>query len=171
MHTAQHIVENCLKGDLMKGRTVILVTHHISLCLPIASYLVELSGGRVIRQGTISELQASGQLKTVIEVEDEPSEDTMLGGAGLETSNEADATDLNETHWSKKSILRGKLVEAEHRAEGRVSIATYMSYGEIFFNYCCCRACSWVCSAGSGLVLLGSNHHVDDLDPPYFGCE
>ncbi|KAL5518793.1 hypothetical protein ACEPAH_476 [Sanghuangporus vaninii] len=130
MHTAQHLVEHCLKGDLMKGRTIILVTHHISLCLPVASYMVELSGGKVIHQGTIKDLQASGQLKRVIETEDEPSEDTVcLAETDMRTDkNEADTADPEGTHWSRKSLLRGKLVEAEHRAEGRISIATYMSY-------------------------------------------
>ncbi|KAG8938967.1 hypothetical protein FRC00_014283, partial [Tulasnella sp. 408] len=38
--TAQHIFEHALKGPLMKGRTVILVSHHVQLCVPGAAYVV-----------------------------------------------------------------------------------------------------------------------------------
>lgn len=39
-HTAKHIFEECLKGPLLAGRTIILVSHHVQLCLPGASYVV-----------------------------------------------------------------------------------------------------------------------------------
>lgn len=33
-HTAHHIYTNCLLGPLLKGRTVLLVSHHAQLVLP-----------------------------------------------------------------------------------------------------------------------------------------
>ena len=69
MHTAQSLVA-ALSGPLCKGRTIILVTHHISLCLPISSFLVELFQGSVRRFGSIEQLRKSGYLKEVIERED-----------------------------------------------------------------------------------------------------
>ena len=45
-HTAHHLYFECLKGDLMRGRTVILVSHHVQLCAPGASYIVALDNGR-----------------------------------------------------------------------------------------------------------------------------
>lgn len=39
-HTARHIYDQCLKGPLLVGRTIILVSHHVHLCLPGASYVV-----------------------------------------------------------------------------------------------------------------------------------
>ncbi|EJD03803.1 P-loop containing nucleoside triphosphate hydrolase protein [Fomitiporia mediterranea MF3/22] len=137
MHTARHIVEQCLRGDLMKGRTVILVTHHISICLPVASYIVELSGGKVIRQGTVTELQDSGQLKTVLDTEDDTTsdKDEYSDETIVEQENEADEVDAAACDKSQKSLIKGKLVEAEYRAEGRVSLVTYMSY---------VRAAGWI---------------------------
>lgn len=142
MHTAQNLVA-ALSGPLCKGRTVILVTHHISLCLPISSFLVELFQGSVRRFGAIEDLRKSGYLKEVIEREDlapeayepahefpatsskqepTPNEPDMLGG----TPPEGDATSpvLDQGQGRKK----GKLIEAENRAEGRVSYMTYWTY-------------------------------------------
>ncbi|KAM0786024.1 hypothetical protein ACM66B_006839 [Microbotryomycetes sp. NB124-2] len=58
-HVAKHLYKKCLKGPLLEHRTVILVTHHISLCLPGAFYLVRMSAGRVELQSLVSELDTS----------------------------------------------------------------------------------------------------------------
>jgi ABC-type multidrug transport system fused ATPase/permease subunit len=123
MHTAQHLVSECLASDLVHGRTVILVTHHISLCLPKVSYLVELVQGKVVRQGSIQELQKLDLLRTVVEQENDPitHEDfprTQGNGNGLNKS----------TSQSLGNQANGRLIEAESRAEGRVSLRTYITY-------------------------------------------
>ena len=45
VHTQQHMCQHALGGMLVRGRTCILVTHHLDLCLPYASYLVVLDHG------------------------------------------------------------------------------------------------------------------------------
>lgn len=42
---AKWICENVLTGELVTDRTIILATHQPNLCLPAASYLVEVEGG------------------------------------------------------------------------------------------------------------------------------
>ena len=142
MHTAQHLV-SALSGPLCKGRTIILVTHHISLCLPISSFLVELFQGSVRRFGSIDELRKSGYLKEVIDREDlQPdaykpahefpsasskaltpdNEPNVLSGTPPE--HEVASPVLDQTESRK----RGKLIDAEKRAEGRVSYRTYWTY-------------------------------------------
>ncbi|RDB29359.1 ATP-dependent bile acid permease [Hypsizygus marmoreus] len=121
MHTAQHLVAKCLAGDLARDRTIILVTHHISLCLPVASYLVELSQGKVLRQGSIQELEDLNILQTVIEQEDLPND------APHTPENEADAPKGISVKPAQQAS-NGKLIEAEARAEGRVSLRTYVTY-------------------------------------------
>ena len=143
MHTAQSLV-TALSGPLCKDRTIILVTHHISLCLPTSSFLVELFQGSVRRLGSIGELRKSGYLKEVIEREDlvpeayqsfhefptissEPkptpdSESDLL--AGTPPEREVSSPVLNQEQSRKK----GKLIDAEKRAEGRVSYRTYWTY-------------------------------------------
>lgn len=45
VHTRQHMCQHALSGALAHGRTCILVTHHLDLCLPYASYIVVLDHG------------------------------------------------------------------------------------------------------------------------------
>ncbi|KAJ7193321.1 pleiotropic drug resistance ABC transporter [Mycena pura] len=126
MHTATHIVQNCLTGPFAHDRTIILVTHHISLCLPVAHYIVELAQGRVLRQGTVESFEASGILQKVVEAEDQPfHEQQDIVPAPVD--NEADSLST-EIEPVKRTLSNGKLIEAEARAEGRVSLRTYMTY-------------------------------------------
>ncbi|EIW78632.1 multidrug resistance-associated ABC transporter [Coniophora puteana RWD-64-598 SS2] len=50
-HTAHHLYHECIKGDLMRGRTVVLVSHHVQLCSSGAAYVVALDNGRVAFAG------------------------------------------------------------------------------------------------------------------------
>ena len=122
MHTAQHLVNQALTGILARGRTVILVTHHISLCLPKASFLVELSGGTVIRQGYTHALREQGQLAQIIEAEDVAPLDAEASEVEAATvENEADLVVPSKAADEDSKRANGKLIEAEARAEGRVS--------------------------------------------------
>ena len=61
-HTAKHIFDHCIMGPLMVGRTCILVTHNISLCVPLSHHVVVLGNGKIIAQGHPSQVMASGAL-------------------------------------------------------------------------------------------------------------
>ena len=129
MTTGRALVE-ALSGDLAKDRTILLVTHHVSLCLPIASYIVELSGGEVIRQGTVQELRTAGLLDQLVQEQDEevPVEEPTPQTAE-EASNEADVlTTADKTNTWRSATADGKLIDKEARAEGRVSLSTYLTY-------------------------------------------
>jgi ABC-type multidrug transport system ATPase subunit len=133
MHTARHIVEHCLQGELANNRTMILVTHHISLCLSTAAYVVELSAGKIVLQGSVKDLQASGQLKTVIEEEDDYDEQAEeKEDIRSEDFNEADGVITDGKRPPKTPKSDGRLIEAEHREEGRVSLKTYLTYRTCF---------------------------------------
>ncbi|KAF8078960.1 ATP-binding cassette transporter [Lyophyllum atratum] len=119
MHTAQHLLTKCLMSDLARDRTIILVTHHISLCLPAASYLIELSHGKVLRQGSIQDLNMLDLLGTVIEQEDTPADVPHT------PENEADLL-KGAPAKPMQQAGNGKLIEAEARATGRVSLHTYV---------------------------------------------
>lgn len=45
VHTREHIHQHVLGGELLRGRTCILATHHLELCMPRAKYLVRLEQG------------------------------------------------------------------------------------------------------------------------------
>ncbi|KAJ2658559.1 hypothetical protein IWW48_003964 [Coemansia sp. RSA 1200] len=67
-HTAKHILMECLVGttQLMLGRTRVLVTHHVSMCVPHAQHLVMLHEGRIVLQGAPTALQAQGALSAAL---------------------------------------------------------------------------------------------------------
>ncbi|PVH78648.1 hypothetical protein DL98DRAFT_656027 [Cadophora sp. DSE1049] len=61
-HTAKWIFDNCIRGPLMHGRTCILVTHNLALCVPQSRYVVLLDNGKIDIQGSAEEVIASGKL-------------------------------------------------------------------------------------------------------------
>ncbi|CAE6434528.1 unnamed protein product [Rhizoctonia solani] len=141
MHTARHLVDKCLAGPLMQGRTIILVTHHVRMCLDTASYLVELSNGRIIRQGTITELRGKEQLSAILQTQLEdgtteaepegtvpPSDALQINEADVDPGDVANTSIGTEGATLQHDSNIGKLVDEEARAEGRVSLKTYWTY-------------------------------------------
>jgi len=61
-HTAKWIFDNCIRGPLMQGRTCLLVTHNLALCVPQSKYVVLLDNGKIEVQGPAEEVIASGKL-------------------------------------------------------------------------------------------------------------
>ncbi|KAI9308590.1 P-loop containing nucleoside triphosphate hydrolase protein [Cunninghamella echinulata] len=68
-YTAKHLYENCLTGQLMKGRTRILVTHHVQICIQKCSFILHLDSGRVTLSGAPSELHQLNTLGNSIKKE------------------------------------------------------------------------------------------------------
>ncbi|KAI9251679.1 P-loop containing nucleoside triphosphate hydrolase protein [Helicostylum pulchrum] len=125
-HTAKHLYENCLTGDLMKHRTVILVTHHVGLCLSGAAYIVAMKDGEVIEAGSPKALLKSGALGEELNKAEE---------AKVVTAEEAAVEGPIPTvpkNMVKKSTNAdangGKLTKEEERAEGGVSWFVYKTY-------------------------------------------
>lgn len=56
-HTARWIFGECLCGNLVKGRTVVLVTHYVKLCSPAASLLILMDNGRIVECGPANDLE------------------------------------------------------------------------------------------------------------------
>lgn len=61
-HTAKHIFEVAIMGDLMLNRTCILVTHNVTLTVPQASYVVVLDNGKISAEGAPENVIKSGVL-------------------------------------------------------------------------------------------------------------
>ena len=116
MHTAHHIAKRCLAGDISRGRTIILVTHHITLCLPVASYLVKLSRGTVLYHGSVPDLLAQGRLQHFTQMEGELKSPPPINSR---------ISKPNEPQPKKSG---NKLIHAESYAVGRVSKQTYLAY-------------------------------------------
>ncbi|KIJ38934.1 hypothetical protein M422DRAFT_33000 [Sphaerobolus stellatus SS14] len=106
VHTSKWIIQECLRGDLIRGRTVILVTHNVALASPVADFVVSIGlDGNIMTSSTISDALQSDE---VLEIETE-TEQELLKKA------EEDIAPPND----KKPD--GKLIIAEEVAQGHVS--------------------------------------------------
>ncbi|CAG8540389.1 15319_t:CDS:10 [Funneliformis mosseae] len=161
-HTAKHLMIECFSGTLMKGRTIILVTHHVRLCLKEASYLVTIDNGKVTVAGAVSELRSSGKLAAILEEADSRSEfvkdsaelaaenvvkddadklHVSESSANLSVGNVENEVNLGDVQKNKKkfsSTTKPKvLVEEEARPTGAVRFRIYKTYvranGHIIF--------------------------------------
>ncbi|KAJ1877665.1 hypothetical protein LPJ57_003837, partial [Coemansia sp. RSA 486] len=158
-HTARHILAECLVGSsqLVAGRTRVLVTHHVSMCLPHAQHVVMMHEGRVVAQGQPLDLLASGLLaadKASSEHEgisrsssarSRPSVGNRRAGSGSLTPATAPKDPQTEDVYNSErlrkiadqealdpaadlSALQGTLVRDEEREEGHVKLDTWRLY-------------------------------------------
>ncbi|KAJ6521925.1 P-loop containing nucleoside triphosphate hydrolase protein [Mycena vulgaris] len=110
VHTAKWIVDKCLRGDLIEGRTVILVTHNVAMTAKIADFVVSVTlDGRVRSQGSISDALAKDET-----LAKEVSKDQEILAAA---EKEIDSTLAAGEPTEKK----GKLIVAEEIAIGHVT--------------------------------------------------
>ncbi|CCO37903.1 ATP-binding cassette transporter abc4 Short=ABC transporter abc4 [Rhizoctonia solani AG-1 IB] len=116
VHTSRWIVNNCFGGDLVAGRTMIVVTHNIAMVGEIASFVVSLgSDGCIASQGSIDEaFRLNPKLKA------ETKKDEELERKDQETIDDSNTTDKGDENMKNTN---GKLVAEEEVAEGRVGWA------------------------------------------------
>ncbi|KAL0579441.1 hypothetical protein V5O48_002547 [Marasmius crinis-equi] len=109
VHTSKWIIDKCLRGDLVKGRTVILVTHNVALARPIAGFVVSLKNGAIVSQGSLAEA-----LEHSIALKEEASKDEE----NLDKYNEQVDANVAEPPAQES---KGRLIVAEEIQEGHVS--------------------------------------------------
>ncbi|KAG2235533.1 hypothetical protein INT48_003096 [Thamnidium elegans] len=123
-HTAKHLYTKCLLGPLMQGRTQILITHHVSLCIQGSAYVVFLKEGRVQVSGSPNELKRSNQLSLIFE------ENNTENHAIVEEVEVTEpAVELEENKKPKA------LVQDETRASGRIELRLYKLYFDCVGNW------------------------------------
>lgn len=144
-HTAFHLYNECLKGELMQGRTVVLVSHHVQLCAPGAKYIIALDNGRLQFEGSSEAFLASSIMKTLLQstdntpkTDEEEKEELIKAEEKVlampekngETSSETSSTVIAPTPAEVKKERKAprKLVEEEKRAIGRISRDIWETY-------------------------------------------
>lgn len=156
-HTAFHLCEwlpellrastdsltdtHCLKGPLLAGRTVVIVSHHAQLLAPGAAFVVSLDGGRVKYQGDTETFL----LQFKVEEDEEPIEavkpkavpknkalNLVVNQSAVtsEASSASEAESESESDDEREIEVKApkKMIEDEQRAEGRVSWAVWKLY-------------------------------------------
>ncbi|KIK55022.1 hypothetical protein GYMLUDRAFT_264341 [Collybiopsis luxurians FD-317 M1] len=102
VHTSKWIVEKCLAGDLVKDRTVILVSHNVKLVEPIASSVTVVQDGKISQYCSCTPVPLTKLPEVLSDDTDEGNKD---GGERVNSESKPD----------------GKLVIAEEIQEGRIS--------------------------------------------------
>lgn len=136
-HVGRHIFERCLTGELCRGRTRILVTHHVALCEPRTRYLVELGDGHVLNAGLLSDLQEAGALERIrshakadVEAEEGGGDVTAVnseGGSDAEDNEDASPNGNTLSKVASRASAK-KFVEEETREKGAVKKHIYATY-------------------------------------------
>ncbi|KAK7062494.1 ATP-binding cassette transporter [Favolaschia claudopus] len=121
VHTSKWIVEKCFTGDLVKGRTVILVTHNVALAAPIADHTISIGlNGRITSQGSVAEAlqhdkklaeEANAELQVMEQVVDAEAAETKPGKDDSKKDGKlilAEEVQLGRVKWSAVGLyLRG----------------------------------------------------------------
>ncbi|KIK54607.1 hypothetical protein GYMLUDRAFT_48525 [Collybiopsis luxurians FD-317 M1] len=128
VHTSKHIVGKCLLGDLMQGRTIILVTHNTALTLPIATFVVTMKDGQVASQEVRQFVQTSHAESAVAREAAE-----IVGAPNYESAESLMDDDAvgreGKFPDAKKNLTAGgKLVMDEEVPVGHVSWAAVKLY-------------------------------------------
>ena len=173
-HVGRQLFENALTGELGIGRTRILVTHHVGLCLPKTNYSVLLGEGTVAHAGSVEDLKRTGSfsefLKEQKEFEKEqekkaeealqvPQDDGMDGNTLQKVFSRRSERSVNiddgELDTKGKSQPK-KYMEDEKRETGSIKLSIYKEYikssgGFRFWVPLCCAFFSYM-----ALVLIRS---------------
>jgi ABC-type multidrug transport system ATPase subunit len=134
----------------MKGRTVILVSHHVQLCAPGADFIVALDNGRVIFQGDRETFQSSDVINGLVQssgdaepVDKEEKEQAVLESVFEKTARSMSSSQTSSTRGTlvpeskREQKAPRKLIEEEKRAVGRISRDVWETYfkacGDIWY--------------------------------------
>lgn len=129
-HTAQFIVQECLAGELVQDRTVILVSHHVALCLPVAEYMICLKDGRVEKACLTNTMDRSDIDK--LEALDSPTLSPRELDRRISMTDHrpvaARQQGLAKTGQEEDEVKRTsrQIYKAEHSSIGRVASSHYM---------------------------------------------
>ncbi|KAF9046093.1 multidrug resistance-associated ABC transporter [Panaeolus papilionaceus] len=120
VHTSRWIVKECLQGDLIRGRTVLLVTHNIALAGPVAGFFVAVDINGVAKEAgtTLSSVLAT---VPVLEKEFEAEKEALAEAEKEEASGSEETKDADNK-------TTGKLILAEEIQEGHVTMKSIMLY-------------------------------------------
>ncbi|KAI9729565.1 MAG: hypothetical protein M1834_006761 [Cirrosporium novae-zelandiae] len=142
-HVGRHLFEQALTGELALGRTRIIVTHHVHLCLPRTDYSVLLGEGTIESAGSVNELGKTGLLGHILEAEREgvsnieeeisnTDSDTAEEGLVLQkvisTRSARSHRENNTDNLLKPQQPPKKFVEDEARETGSIKLHIYKVY-------------------------------------------
>lgn len=176
-HVGRHLFEEALTGELGRGRTRILVTHHVALCLPKTKYSVLLADGTAQYAGNVDELQKTGDLKAILEQDiemiDESSDDTAVEDSEVDPNTGLERIATNRSTRSRRKsvvidpeneakaaiVAPKKFTEEEKKFRGAIKGAVYKAYlsasGGLFY-----WAFLWVVFTLNIIIFLARSRYL-----------
>ncbi|KAJ2603765.1 hypothetical protein EV177_006615 [Coemansia sp. RSA 1804] len=119
-HTGKHILMECLlsKTKLMQGRTRVLITHHVPMCLPYADFMVMMNKGRVVLKGIPQDLKSQGILMNALkELDNKASSSDKAKQPADENESQIDWDFTKTVKTNMKQDLRDIKSEDEYTKE------------------------------------------------------
>lgn len=107
--TGRHLYEKALRGPLLRGRTVLLCTHHTDLVLPGVSYHVELHNGLIIEQGLVEQDSHPSEHEGDVELACDDALSTSSGSDEVE--KELEKPVIGEETWLTGAV-KGSIFKA-----------------------------------------------------------
>ncbi|KAJ3231382.1 hypothetical protein HDU78_007733, partial [Chytriomyces hyalinus] len=132
--TARHLYSHAVCGPLMKGRTVLLVTHATSLVLSeqsTAQYLVVMASGSVAAAGPVLDLLLDPSVTEKIGISNQNETPTSTPRiVSMEDSCEETEEDNLLHDYSNGATIANarKIVSEEHKAIGSMKVQYYKLY-------------------------------------------
>lgn len=126
-HVSKEIL-GALSGNLCTGRTRILVTHHVSLCLPATKYLVHLENNTVSYAGTPGESEAKIQLIKSSQTFATAAQPSSVSNGNVTPETTAD--NAAKSDQSKQpAIISATPYESYFKAAGGISFTALYIFG------------------------------------------
>ncbi|KAF9132827.1 hypothetical protein BGW39_011213 [Mortierella sp. 14UC] len=119
-HTGKHLFQT-LTGPLVAGRTILLVTHQVQLCMTSASLVVVLNKGEILGAGTPEEAVRNEWVENI-------SLSALKDGESSEVSTLRNEDAQTKPKKDAKEKTAPKLTEDEKKVEGAVAWNVYKTY-------------------------------------------
>ncbi|KAK3844230.1 MAG: hypothetical protein J3R72DRAFT_482430 [Linnemannia gamsii] len=119
-HTGKHLFQT-LTGPLITGRTILMVTHQVQLCLAAASLVVVLNKGEIIGAGTPEEAVRNEWVENI-------SLSALKDGESSEVSTLRNEDAQTKPKKDTEEKTAKKLTEDEKKVEGAVAWNVYKTY-------------------------------------------
>ncbi|SCV71655.1 BQ2448_3243 [Microbotryum intermedium] len=138
-HTAQHLVNKCFKGPLMRHRILVLVTHAVDLCLPVASYVVTMDAGSVISVGSPAEISLGDEFIAKLDPNAPQANASQISIEAIAESETDAAVVAERDNEYRQRQEKLRLIKDETKSEGAVSPRSYLMYLRAMggFNIAC----------------------------------
>ena len=148
-HVGEHLFKEAITGEVCRGATRVLVTHHVHF-LPRCDSVIVLEKGTVKHQGAYHDLVARGvDFAGAVDVaKKEEKESDADGEEGEKKKDDSDAADSSgdgkkedkdaspDAEKEKLKKAGGKLVTTEEQEEGQVAGSMYSHYARAGGYFC-----------------------------------